>query len=186
MKKNDSRIDERSLSTKRGLDVPGFSFGVKTGEYIDVPKIFGGKPSPKRSGRPHSLAEQIGFKAVSRARKALCLATLLAKEDYFRRKRKRNRKAKVAITNSTLPQACSRRFFEHMGMKAGFLPYAERPELFISKAKTAYEITDGFCPMVTTTSAREALMICASLAQFGIAAYFNKISIPRYCTSPAL
>lgn len=160
------------------LDIPGFSFGEKTGEFIDVPQLYGGKPSPKRSGRPHSIREQITAETVSRARKALQLATLIAKEDYFRRKRSRNRRVKVAITNNTQPIACTRRFFEYMGMKAGFLPYVERPELFISKSKTAYEITDGLCPIVTTTSAREALIICASLARYGIAAYFNKISVP--------
>jgi hypothetical protein len=161
------------------LDIPGFSFGEKTGEFIDVPKIYGGKPSPKKSGRPHSLAEQISFKAISRASKALQLATLIAKEDYYRKKRARSRKVKVAITNSTLPRSCNRRFLEHMGMKAQFLKYEEKPELFISKSKTAYEITDGFCSMVTTTSAREALIICASLARYGIAAYFNKIAVPH-------
>lgn len=168
------------MSNKKSrLDVPGFSFGVKTGEFIDVPKVFGGKPTPKRSGRPHSLSEQIGAQTISRARKALQLATRIAKEDYFRRKRSRQRELKRAITNSALPSACNRRFFEHMGTNARFLGYVEKPELFISKAKTAYEITDGFCPMVTTTSAREALIICASLARYGIAAYFNKIAIPR-------
>jgi len=166
-------------SKKSRIDVPGFSFGEKTGEFIDVPKIFGGKPTPKRSGRPHSLNEQIGAQTISRARKALQLATSIAKEDYFRRKRSRQRELKRAITNNSLPKACSRRFFEHMGTDARFLSYEEDPELFISKSKTAYEITDGFCPMVTTTSAREALIICASLARYGIAAYFNKIAVPR-------
>lgn len=159
------------------LDVPGFSFGIKTGEFIDVPKLYGGRPQPKRSGKPHSLAELIAPVAVSRARKALQLATLIAKEDYFKRKRARKRELKRPI-NRAPPQACNRRFFEHMGMKAGFLPYGERPELFISKSKIAYEITDGLCPMVTTTSSREALIICASLARYGIATYFNKITVP--------
>ena len=160
------------------LDVPGFSFGVKTGEFVDVPRVFGGKPTPKRSGRPHSLSEQITAQTVSRARKALQLSAAIAKEDYFKRKRVRVRELKKAITNSTQPKACHRRFFEHMGLKAQFLAYVEQPELFISKSKTAYEVTDGFCPMVTTTSAREALNICASLARHGIAAYFNKIAVP--------
>jgi hypothetical protein len=159
------------------LDVPGFAFGIKTGEFIDVPKIYGGRPTPKRSGKPHALAELTCSLAISRARKAVQLATKIAKEDYFRRKRARNRELKKAITNSTPPGACNRRFFEHMGMKASFLAYKEKPELFISRSKVAYEITDGFCPMVTTTSAREALIICASLARYGIAAYFNKIAI---------
>lgn len=161
------------------LDVPGFAFGLKTGEFIDVPKIYGGRPTPKRSGRPHTLEELTATAAISRARKALQLATKIAKEDYFRRKRQRHRGLKKAITNNTLPQACNRRFFEHMGMHARFLPYEEKPEFFISKSKQAYEITDGFCPMVTTTSAREALIICATLARYGIAAYFNMIAVPH-------
>lgn len=159
------------------LDVPGFSFGIKTGEFIDVPKLFGGHPHPKRSGKPHSLTELIAPRAISRARKALQLATKIAKEDYFRRKRGRQRECKKAITNSTPPKACNRRFFEHMGMNARFLPYEEKPERFISRPKTVYEITDGLCPMVTTTSAREALIIVASLANYGIATYFNKIAV---------
>ncbi len=160
------------------LDVPGFSYGVKTGEFIDVPRIYGGRPCPKRPGRAHSLEELFVGQTISRARKAAQRATRVAQEDYFRRKRVRKREAKRAITNSTLPIACNRRFLEHMGLDARFLPYEEKPELFISRAKTAYEITDGFCPMVTTTSAREALNIIASLAKYGVAAYFNKIAVP--------
>lgn len=167
-------------NNKSRLNVPGFSFGIKTGEFVDVPKIYGGRPQPKKSGLPHSLAELVAPRALSRARKALQLATRIAKEDYFRRKRQRNKGLKRAITNDTLPKACNRRFFEHMGMSARFLAYEEKPELFISRSKTAYEITDGFCPMVTTTSAREALSICASLARYGIAAYFNQIAIPQF------
>lgn len=161
------------------LDVPGFAIGVKTGEFIDVPRIFGGHPSPKRSGRPHSINEQIAANTISRTRKGVQLATQIAKEDYFRRKRTRIRAVKRAITNITLPRACNRRFFEHMGMRGSFLPYEEKPELFISNSKQAYELTDGFCPIVTVTSAREALIICASLANYGIAAYFNQIAVPR-------
>lgn len=160
------------------LDVPGFAFGIKTGEFIDVPKLYGGRPQPKRSGLPHSLSELVSANVVSRARKSIQLAAKIAKEDYFRRKRSRVRELKRPITNQSPIKACNRRFFEHMGMKAQFLAYAESPELFISKAKTAYEITDGFCPMVTVTSAREALNIIASLAKYGIAAYFNQIT-PR-------
>lgn len=161
------------------LDVPGFSFGNKTGEFIDVPKLYGGRPQPKRSGIPHSFVELVVGQTISRASKTAQLITKIAKEDYFKRKRVRTRGLKRAITNHALPRACTRRFFEHSGMKAGFLAYEERPELFISRSKIAYEITDGFCPMVTTTSSREALIICASLARYGIAAYFNQVAIPR-------
>src|SRR4051812_49157680 len=133
-------------NNKERLDVPGFSLGIKTGEFIDVPRIFGGKPQPKRSSRPHSLSELIDPSPVSRARKALQLATRIAKEDYFKRKRVRTRELKKPIKPPRLV-GCNRRFFEHIGMNAHFLPYQEAPELFISKAKTAYEITDGFCPM---------------------------------------
>lgn len=178
MSKKESRLEPFGGRSVSRLDVPGFAFGVKTGEYIDVPQLYGGKPAPKRSGRPHSLNEQIGAQTVSRARKAIQLATLIAKEDYFRRKRIRTREWKRAITNNKPIKACTRRFLEHTGMRAGFLRYEEEPEIFVSRAKTAYEITDGFCPVLTTTSAREALIICASLARYGIAVYFNKIAVP--------
>jgi hypothetical protein len=161
------------------LDVPGFSYGTKTGEFIDVPRIYGGKPTPKRSGRPHSIAEQIGAQAVSRARKALQFATALAKEEYVRRKRVRNRELRRPITNNTPIRPCNRRFFEYVGMDASLLPYEEKPELIISKSKIAYEITDGLCPIVSTTSAREALIIRASLARYGIATEIITMSMPR-------
>lgn len=160
------------------LDVPGFAFGIKTGEFVDVPKVFGGRPSPKKSRTPHSLQELSTGETISRVRKTLQLATRIAKEDYFRRKRIRNRGLKKAIAAQSY-NPCIRRFFEHMGMQASFLAYAEQPELFISKSKQAYEITDGLLPFVTVTSSREALIICASLAKYGIAAYFNKIAISR-------
>lgn len=160
------------------LNVPGFSFGIKTGEFIDVTRIFGGRPSPKKSGNPHSIAELASPPAISRARKMLQLATRVAKEDYFRRKRVRTRELKKA-TPAPILTACDRRFFEQMGMQASFLAYAEQPELFVSKPKQAYEITDGLLPFVTVTSSREALIICASLAKYGIAAYFNKIAVPH-------
>lgn len=159
------------------LDIPGFSYGIKTGEFVDVPKIFGGKPSPKRSGRPHSISEQIAAQTVSRARKALLIATRIAKEDYFKRKRVRLRALKKAITNLQPTRACNRRYFEHMGMDARFLEYEADPELFISRAKTAYEITDGFCPIVTTTSVREAQIILATFAKYGIAVEILQVTI---------
>lgn len=163
---------------KSRLDVPGFSFGIKTGEFIDVPKLYGGRPKPKKSGIPHTLPELQDLEAISRNRKAIRLATRIAKEDYFRRKRNRFRELKKAITIDGPIMACNRRFLEFMGMKAGFIPYVEKPELFISRSKIAYEITDGFCPIVTTTSAREALIICASLARYGVGAYINRITVP--------
>jgi len=67
-----------------------------------------------------------------------------------------------------------------MGLKAAFVPYEEKPESWVACPKTAYEITDGLVPMVTVTSAREAMIICASLARYGIAVYFNKIAVPRF------
>lgn len=159
------------------LDIPGFSYGIKTGEFIDVPRIYGGRPTPKRSSKPHTLGELATASTVSRARKALQSATRITTEDYFKRKRVRFRELKKAITNDSPVRACNRRFFEHMGMDARFLPYEEQPELFISKAKTVYEITDGFCPMVTTTSVREAQFICASLARYGIASEIIPITV---------
>lgn len=161
------------------LDVPGFSFGEKTGVFIDVPKIYGGRPQPKRSGRPHTLEELLGFNSESRANRSVQLASKIAREDHFRIKRSRHRGLRQAITNVAAIRPCTRRFLEQMGMKSSFIAYSEKPELFISKAKTAYELTDGLLPMMSTTSAREALIICASLARRGIAAYFNKIAVPH-------
>lgn len=160
------------------LDVPGFSFGEKTGEYIDVPKIFGGKPSSKKSRQPNSLPELMAARSVSRKRKAALFAAEASREQHSKNKRIRTRKAHKAITNDKPVAACNRRFFEFMGLRADFLAYNEEPELFVSKAKTAYEITDGFLPILTTTSAREALIICRSLAAYGIAVYFNLIKVP--------
>jgi hypothetical protein len=159
------------------IDVPGFENGLKTGDFIDVPRIFGGRPSPKKSRTPLSLQE-LGFgQIVSRAGKGVLLATRIAKEDYLRRKRVRSRLEHKAIAADPI-RPCNRRYFEQIGMKCSFLAYVEKPELFVSKAKQAYEITDGFLPFVTVTSSREALLIIASLAKFGIAAYFNKIAVP--------
>lgn len=168
-------------NNKSRLDIPGFSFGLKTGEMVDVPKIYGGRPQPKKSGKPHSIEEIIRARGiVSTKWKTKALYAKIGKQDYSRRKRIRTREYKAPITNNTLPLPCNRRFFEYMGDKAQWLDYTEKPELFISKAKTAFEITDGFLPILTTTSAREALIICATLARYGIAAYFNRITIPRY------
>lgn len=157
------------------LDVPGFSFGIKTGEFIDVSRIFGGRPSPKKSGTPHSFTELATGEVISRARKGLQLATRIAKEDYLKRKRLKGRELKKAVPAQSI-KACNRRYFESMGMDARFIAYVEPPELFISKSKQAYEITDGFLPFVTVTSAREALFIVASMAKFGVAAYFNSVA----------
>jgi hypothetical protein len=66
-----------------------------------------------------------------------------------------------------------------MGAHASFLAYEEKPELFISKSKVAYEIRDGFCPMLTVTSPREAAIFCATLAYYGIASEFIRIAIRR-------
>lgn len=163
---------------KSRLDIPGFSYGERTGEFIDVPRIFGGRPTPKKSGKPHSIVEQIRSETISRAARTLQLATRIAKKDYTNRKRARVREAHRATTNNASIRACNRRFFEHMGLQAGFLAYVEQPELFVSMSKRAYEITDGFLPFVTVTSSREALLIIASLMKYGIATYFNVVKVP--------
>lgn len=162
------------------LDVPGFSYGQKTGEFIDVPRIYGGRPESRKSGKPHSLSELMVGRVVSRARKGLQRATQIAREEYHKRKRVRVRKLKAPITNHSPVKACNRRFFDHMGMRGQFLPYVEKPELIISGAKIAYEITDGFCPIVTTTSAREAQIIAATLAHYGIATEILMLAITVY------
>lgn len=160
------------INKRSRLNVPGII--RYSNDSIDLAKLFGGRPSHKRSGNPHGIPELISGKVVSRARKGLQLATRIAKEDYNRKKRSVDREKKKAISAAPV-KACNRRFFEHMGMQASFLAYVEKPELFISKSKQAYELTDGFLPFVTTTSSREALLIIASLAKRGIAAYFNVI-----------
>lgn len=167
------------------LDIPGFSFGLKTGETVDVPKIYGGRPQPKKSGRPHSIDEIVRARGiVSTKWKTKALYAKVGKQDYSRRKRVRTREYRAPITNNMLQSPCNRRFFEYMGDKAQWLKYVEQPdeqpELFISKAKVAYEIVDDFLPIMTTTSAKEALIMCATLAKFGIAARFNRIVVPRY------
>jgi hypothetical protein len=173
-----AKEDSRGLSKEDRLDIPGFQHGIKTGDFIDVPRIFGGRPSPKKCGPPHSFSELSTGEIISRARKGLQLATRIAKVDHFKRKRQRGRELKKAVPAKPI-RACNRRFFEAMGMDARFIAYVEPPELFISKSKQAYEITDGLLAFVTVTSAREALIIVASLAKFGIAAYFNRIAVPR-------
>lgn len=159
---------------KTRLNAPGFSKGVHSDVGLDIAKLYGGRPFPKRSGNPHGITELLTGSVISRARKGLQLATRIAKEDYSRKKRIADRAKKKAIPAQPV-KACNRRFFEHLGMQAGFLAYCEQPELVISKAKQAYELTDGFLPFVTTTSSREALLIIASLAKYGIAAYFNVV-----------
>lgn len=167
-------------SKKPRLDIPGFSYGLKTGEWIDVPKLYGGRPNPKKSGKPHSIDELIKSKGlVSRTRKTAALFAVISKEDYSRRRRIRTRIAHAPVTNNTLPPPCNRRLFEWMGDKAGWLDYTEQPELFVSKSKVAYEITDGLLPMLSTTSSREAMIMCSTLVRYGIAAYFNQVRIPR-------
>lgn len=163
---------------KSRLNVPGFLFGVKTGKFIDVAKLYGGRPCGKQSARPHTLEELQDSETISRRRKTIRLITQVSTEDYNRRKRTRKRVEKQAINTAPAIRACTKRFLEHMGKKCAFLEFVEKPELFISKAKRAYEITDGFCSILTTTSAREAMIICATLARYGIAAYFNPVKIP--------
>lgn len=165
-------------SNKSRLNIPGFSYGLKTGEWIDVPKLYGGRPNPKKSGKPHSIDELIKSKGiVSRKWKTAALFSKISQKDYSKRKRIRTRAAHAPTTNNTLPPPCNRRFFEWMGDKAGWMDYTEQPELFVSKAKVAYEVTDGLLPMLSTTSAREALIVCSTLARYGIAAHFNRVVI---------
>lgn len=159
---------------KSRLDSPGFWLGNKTGESIDIYKLLGGRPTPKKSGNPHSFVELTDSIAISRARKTLQLATKIAREEYYRRKRVRTKEYRKPVESQPV-KPCNRRYFEHVGMKCSFLAYIEKPELFISKSKQAYEITDGLLSFLTTTSAREALIVCASLAKYGIAAYFNVV-----------
>jgi len=159
--------------------VPGFSHGIKTGEYVDVAKLFGGRPNPKKSGNPHSIDELINGKVVSTKRKTQLLFAKIARKDYSNRKRTSSRSQHAPVTNNTLPPPCNRRFFEWFGDHCAWMDYSEQPELFISNAKVAYEVTDGLLPMLTTTSAREALIMCATFAQHGIATYFNRVVIPR-------
>lgn len=163
---------------KSRIDIPGFSYGERTGEYIDVPQIYGGRPTPKRSGRPHVLTELQTREIISRAKKQLQDATQLAKRDHSKRKAVKTRKAHKAIEAPAV-KSCTKRFLEFLGMHCTAIGYVETPELFVSNAKQAYEITDGLCPIMTVTSAREALIVRTSFAKFGLAVEFKIIAVPR-------
>lgn len=160
------------------LDVPGFSFGQKTGEYIDVPRIYGGHGAKRKSGIPHSTPELLGGRVLTQGRKELVLATAIAKQEYNKGKRFRAKQQKQAITNP--PAAyCTRRYLELIGVKRPSFQFSDPPELIIPKAKTVYELTDGLMPFLSVTSAREAELLCRTLAHYGVAAYFNQRQIFR-------
>jgi hypothetical protein len=162
----------RSSGGKTRLDVPGFSFGVKTGEFVDVPRIFGGRGAKRKSGKPHTYSE-LASRAPSRS---VAIASAIARHEYNKGKRFRLKQKKQPKTNH-IAAYCLRRYLELSGLKTYNFAYAENPELIIPKPKIVYEVTDGLLPWVTFTSSREAMLMCATLARFGIAAYFNSRKI---------
>lgn len=123
---------------------------------------------------PHSMSELMSAEAVSRYRKGKLLSAEISLAEYRTRKRARSKiRTKSIKVEGVKP--CNRRYFEFMGITANFIAYSQPPELLESRSKVAYEITDGLLPLMTVTSAREALIICASLAKYGIGVYFNQI-----------
>ena len=160
---------------KGRLDVPGFWFGEKTGEYIDVPRIFGGHGAKRKSGQPHTMQELLGGKNLTQERKLTMLVTRIAKQEYHKEKRVRFKQQKQATNPNPLPPYCLRRYLEHSGIKTHNCSFAEPPEIIISRPKIIYEVSDGFVPLVSFTSAREAKLLCSTYAHFGFATYFNQV-----------
>lgn len=160
---------------KDRLNVPGFSFGEKTDEYLDVPRIFGGHGATRKSGKPHSTQELLGGRNLTQERKLTLYKTRIARQQYNKGKRFRARQIKQPIKPGPLPYYCLRRYLEHSGIKTHNCSFAEPPELIQSRPKIVYEVTDGFLPLVCFTSAREAQILCKTYAKFGFATYFNQI-----------
>src|SRR6185312_5537149 len=136
------------------LDVPGFSHGQKTGEYIDVPRIYGGKGAKRKSKKPHSFTELVSRTALKSAERAASKA----REEYYKAKRLRFKKAKKPITHIS-SHYCTRRYLEFQGLKIFSFKYSEPPELITPNPKTVYEVTDGLLSYVSFTSAMEAQLM---------------------------
>jgi len=156
------------------MDVPGFSFGIKTNEFIDVPRIFGGHGARRKSGKPHSTAELLGGRNLTEERKISIFETRIARQQYNKGKRFRARQRQKPIHPSP-PDYCLRRYLEHTGLRTHDCEFAFHPELIISRPRFIYEVTDGLLPLVCFTSAREAQILCKTYAKFGFAVYFNQI-----------
>jgi hypothetical protein len=165
------------------LDVPGFSLGLKTGEFIDVPKIFGGRPTKRKSTTPHSFADLVSADFPSSKRRRLLIETAIARKEYVQERRVKARSEHRGVTKP-IPGYCLRRYLEFRGMKMGrdhsrCPPYKEVPEVISPNPKIIYEVieatTNGFISILSFTSSREAKLMCNTLARFGVAAYFNQV-----------
>ena len=112
------------------LNVPGFSFGIKTGEYIDVARLYGGKGAKRKSGKPHTyqeLASRTGLKTV-------VAKANVARIEYNKDKRIRLRQAKKPQTKK-IAAYCTRRYLEFSGLPTYNFKYAEPPETIIPHQK---------------------------------------------------
>lgn len=158
------------------LDIPGFSFGQKTGEYIDVARLYGGHGSGRTSGVPHSFQELAAHDAPSSSRLRGIRNARHSVIEYTARKRLRKREANRAISSPVFP--CLRRYIEWLGLPVHSCQYTDRPELFDTNADTAYEVRTEFLALVTFTSAREAMIMVRTLAKYGIATEFVQVKIP--------
>jgi hypothetical protein len=171
--------NNRQVAHAGRINVPGFSFGRKTGEYIDVPRIFGGHGSSRKSKKPHSTQELLGGRVLTQGRKALVVATHIARQEYNKGKRFRAKQEQKSITPLAV-QPCTRRLLEFTGHHCPFIPFIGEPELIVSKPKTVFEVTDYILPIATFTSAREAQILAATLTARGYAIYINHKTVRRY------
>lgn len=168
-----------AIKRKDRLNVPGFSFGLKTDEFLDVPRIFGGHGAKRKSALPHSAHELLGGCNLTEGRKVSLYRTRVARQHYNKGKRFRARQKNQAITPPPLPEYCLRRYLEHSGLRTNKCTFESQPEFIISKPRFIYEVTDGLLPIVCFTSAREAQILCKTYAKFGFATYFNLIELKR-------
>ena len=160
------------------LDIPGFSYGQKTNEFIDVPRILGGRGTNKRSPKPHSAQELMAGQNISRKRKLALTIAKLAQKEFSKGKRKRARELYRALTGEPV-RPCIRRYLEFSGLRHHNAAFTSPIEIVQSKPKMIYEVTDGLLPYVSFTSSREALLLIASAARYGVALYFNQIDLRR-------
>lgn len=159
------------------LDIPGFSFGQKTGEYIDVARLYGGHGSGRTSGVPHSFQELAARDDPSADRLRGIRNARFSHLEYTRGRSRRQRQAHKPI-NAGPVTPCIRRYLEWLGLPVRQCQYKDEPELFDTNAGTAYEVRTEFLALVTFTSAREAMTMVRTLAKYGIASEFVQIKVP--------
>lgn len=143
---------------------------------MDLPRYCGGRPSPRRSGRPPIYAFVNHPSESTKYQRAKLKGAL---NEANKRKRTRKRAEKAAVTFEFSPIPCFRRLLESLGLNADKFSFIEPRTLYSAPRGRVYEVSTGLLPFASFTSVQEAHFQTEAIRSMYPSAHFRLIDLNK-------